>query len=290
MAFTNCFQHAGIIGKQGDPTVRSALLRLTGMLRRRGVQVMLEAATAELLPDQDLPVGDLDAIGRQCDIAIVTGGDGTLLGAASQLSDYEIALLGINRGRLGFLTDVSAEDLEGAIERIFDGAFREEWRCLLRAEAGGESAKAFNDVVLQKWNIARMIEFETYVGGQFVNVQRSDGLIISTPTGSTAYALSGGGPLVHPGLDATVLVPICPHTLSNRPIVVDGDAEIEIVVCGQTDCEQIRIACDGQTLLPAAGGRVRIVKHDHRVRLIHPVDYDYFNILRVKLGWSEHPA
>ncbi len=290
MAFSNLFHYAGIIGKSGDPTVLDALQRLVAILQRRGVQMLLEAGTAARMPLGGLAAAELEVIGERCDIAIVVGGDGTLLGTASRLSDYDIALLGINRGRLGFLTDVSAEDLEGAIERIFDGRFRQERRCLLRAEAGAQSAKAFNDVVLHKWNIARMIEFETYVNGQFVNVQRSDGLIVSTPTGSTAYALSGGGPLVHPDLNASVLVPICPHTLSNRPIVVDGDAEIEIVICGHTDYDQIRITCDGQIVLPAGDGRIRIVKHEHQVRLIHPSDYDYFNILRVKLGWSEHPA
>jgi NAD+ kinase len=148
---------------------------------------------------------------------------------------------------------------------------------------------ALNDVVIHKWNIARMIEFETYVDGRFVYTQRSDGLIVSTPTGSTAYALSGGGPLMQPGLNVMVLVPICPHTLSNRPIVISADSEVQIVVCG-THHEHVRVTCDGQTNVPVGSrDRICIRKDDHQIRLVHPRGHDHFDLLRAKLGWGQHP-
>ena len=155
---------------------------------------------------------------------------------------------------------------------------------------GDLSCTAFNDVVIHKWNIARMIELETYIDGAFVDTQRSDGLIVSTPTGTTAYALSGGGPLLQPDLNATVLVPICPHTLSNRPIVVSGDSFIEVLVCDTTELDHVRITCDGQTCIPLSDKKISIRRHRHSVRLIHPEGHDHFHILRAKLGWSEHPA
>ncbi|MCU7810023.1 MAG: NAD(+)/NADH kinase, partial [Candidatus Thiodiazotropha sp. (ex Notomyrtea botanica)] len=183
---------------------------------------------------------------------------------------------------------------EAYLDSILDGRYEQEARFLLEVSMGDESSTkkevlAFNDVVLHKWNIARMIEFQTYVDGQLVNDQRSDGLIVSTPTGSTAYALSGGGPLLHPSLNAIVMVPICPHTLSNRPIVIDGDSEIEIRL-DKAHAEDVQITCDGQSTLPVMQGEViRIRKAEHHVRLIHPEGYDYYSILRAKLGWSENP-
>jgi NAD+ kinase len=147
-----------------------------------------------------------------------------------------------------------------------------------------------NDIVLHKWNIARMIEFETYINGQLVNDQRSDGLIVSTPTGSTAYALAGGGPLMHPSLNAIVLVPLCPHTLSNRPIVVDGDSEIEIHLARE-HAEGVQLTCDGQETLPVMEGEIiRIRKDERRIRLIHPIGHDYYQVLRAKLGWAKYPT
>ncbi len=282
------FHSIGLIGKHGDSGIRDTLLSLGEFLCQRGCQVLLEDETAQRLPDHGLPTAALGEIGKQCGLTIVVGGDGTLLHTARSLADYDVALLGINLGRLGFLADISPDDMIDTVEQILDGHYDEEHRTLLQATVDGETFKAFNDVVIHKWNVARMIEFETYVNGHFVNIQRSDGLIISTPTGSTAYALSGGGPIVQPSLNATILVPVCPHTLSNRPIVVDGDSEIEIVVSDRTEHQHVRVTCDGLSTLPPPDGRISIRKHNNMIRLIHPKGHDHFNLLRAKLGWSEY--
>ena len=283
------FHSIGLIGKHGDHSIRDTLLRLADFLVGIGRSVCIDQQTAERIPDLGLESLTLAEIGERCDLAIVFGGDGTLLHSAAHLSDYTIALLGINLGRLGFLADVPQRDMTDVLGPIVDGEYDEEQRFLLRCEIGDRWHKAFNDVVIHKWNIARLIEFETYVDGKFVNAQRSDGLIVSSPTGSTAYALSGGGPLVHPDLNAILLVPICPHTLSNRPLMVGGDSKIEIRVCGNTQTDDVRVTCDGQTTLTSDGGVIHIRKHPHSIRLIHPKGHDYFYILRAKLGWSEAP-
>ncbi|OOZ36238.1 NAD(+) kinase [Solemya velesiana gill symbiont] len=287
---TQRFQTIGIIGKHGDLTPHETLLGVNDFLHKRGHRVLLEEATAERLEGHDLETASLREIGSNSDLAIVIGGDGTLLHTARSLADYDVPLVGVNLGRLGFLADISPDEMQVTLEQVLSGNYDEEHRFLLQADIDGEIYTAFNDVVVHKWNIARMIEFETYINGSFVDAQRSDGLIISTPTGSSAYALSGGGPLLHPDLNATVLVPICPHRLSNRPIVVNGDSEIEIVVCGHSDKEHVRVTCDGQTCLPLSGERIKIRKHSHAIRLIHPQEHDHFSILRAKLGWGEHPV
>jgi len=284
------FDTIGLIGKHADPTPGETLLRVAGFLRQRGQRVLLEEATAGHFPGHGLDTASLDEIGRQCDLAIVVGGDGTLLHAARSLADQGVPLIGINLGRLGFLADISPDGMLTALEQIFGGKYAEEQRFMLHAEIDGQHCTALNDVVIHKWNIARMIELETYIDGTFVEAQRSDGLIISTPTGSTAYALSGGGPLLQPDLNAILMVPICPHTLSNRPVVINGDSVIEILVSSNTRLSHVRVTCDGQTCLPLGGNRIRIRKHQHPVRLIHPLDHDHFNILRAKLGWSGHPV
>jgi NAD+ kinase len=256
--------------------------------------VLLEDTTAALIKTDRLATAPLPVLARKSDLVIVVGGDGTLLHAARGIADQNVPLLGVNLGRLGFLTDVSPDTMLEGLNQILAGNYEEERRLLLRASIGtdadpGKPLLALNDVVIHKWNIARMIEFETYVDGRFVYTQRSDGLIISTPTGSTAYALSGGGPLMQPGLNAMVLVPICPHTLSNRPIVISGDSDVEIVLCG-THHEHVRVTCDGQNNMPVGKReRIRIRKDDHQIRLIHPRAHDHFDLLRAKLGWGKHP-
>ncbi|MCU7948010.1 MAG: NAD(+) kinase [Candidatus Thiodiazotropha sp. (ex Cardiolucina cf. quadrata)] len=288
------FQQIGLIGKHGDPMVKETLLRLYDYLISQQMEVVIEEATCRLLEGKPLPGVPEIELPRHSDLVIVVGGDGTLLHAARVLASQNIPLLGINLGRLGFLVDLSPDQMIPRLDEILNGQYEQECRFLLEVSMGDESSPhqnilAFNDVVLHKWNIARMIEFETYVDDQLVNDQRSDGLIVSTPTGSTAYALSGGGPLLYPSLNAIVMVPICPHTLSNRPIVVDGDSEIEIRL-NPAHTEDVQITCDGQTTIPAMPGEViRIRKAEHQVRLIHPKGYDYYSILRAKLGWSENP-
>ncbi|MCU7918349.1 MAG: NAD(+) kinase [Candidatus Thiodiazotropha sp. (ex Dulcina madagascariensis)] len=288
------FQQIGLIGKHGDPTVTETLIRLYDYLISQQREVVIEETTCRLLQGKPLPGVPEIELPKHSDLVIVVGGDGTLLHAARVLARQNIPLLGINLGRLGFLVDLSPDQMIPRLDEILNGHYEQECRFLLEVSMGDESSPdrnilAFNDVVLHKWNIARMIEFETYVDDQLVNDQRSDGLIVSTPTGSTAYALSGGGPLLYPSLNAIVMVPICPHTLSNRPIVVDGDSEIEIHL-NPAHTEDVQITCDGQATIPAMPGEViRIRKAEHQIRLIHPKGYDYYSILRAKLGWAENP-
>jgi NAD+ kinase len=293
---TNKFQTIGILARRTDPEVGGTLMQLDAFLQKRGHRVLLEAEIAAQFGGWTQEIAPPEEIAKICDLVIVVGGDGTLLRAARSMVGYDVPLLGINLGRLGFLADVSPDIMTETLEQILTGDYDEEERFMLRANIGptpetANPATALNDVVIHKWNVARMIEYETYVDGRLVNTQRSDGLIIATPTGSTAYALSGGGPLLDPALNALVLVPICPHTLSNRPIVVSGDCKIEIIICGRTKPKQVRVTCDGEiSQVATADGRIHIQKHPHRIRLIHPSGHDHFGILRAKLGWSEHPV
>lgn len=285
------FQTIGLIGKYGDPGVADTLKTLSNHLQARRRHVLLDANSAQLLPGHGLETAERATIGARCDLAIIVGGDGTLLNAARSLADHDVPLLGINLGRLGFLADVLPADMTQTLDAILSGDYQSEERLMLHARIEREGqrvgeAEALNDIVIHKWEVARMIELETYIDGHFVNKHRSDGLIVATPTGSTAYALSGGGPILHPALDTIVLVPICPHTLSYRPIVVDAASEIEVVVNVSTHT-QAQVTCDGQInlrLMP--GDRVFIRRKERKIRLIHPAGYDYFEILRVKLGWG----
>jgi len=290
------FHTIGLIARHHAVGVRRTLCQLGDFLNQRNHKILLENSIASELENWEFSSASPEDIAKNSDLIIVVGGDGTLLHAARSMADRNIPLLGINLGRLGFLTDISPDNMHQALEQILDGNYEKEERFLLQAEIRksgktGASCTAFNDVVIHKWNVARMIEFETYVDGRFVETQRADGLIIATPTGSTAYALSGGGPLLDPSLNALVLVPICPHTLSNRPIVVSGDCEIDIVICGRTDPKNVRITCDGDSsLVSSTEDRIHIRKYEHSIQLIHPSGHDHFNLLRHKLGWSEHPV
>ena len=287
------FKKIGIIGKFRDESVGNTIQTLYDFLIERGHEVLLDEVSAMVLPELDIPVGDRDELGEHSDLVIVVGGDGTFLNAARTLNDYRVPLLGINLGRLGFLTDIHSEKMRGRLGAILDGEYVEEERFLLHGRFeydSGEgkiaSSDAFNDIVVHKGHVARMIELDLYINGQYVNTQRADGLIVSTPTGSTAYALSGGGPILHPRLDAIVLVPICPHTMSQRPIVIDGDSDIEIRVSDNNHGDAL-VTCDGQLNVDLSiGDSVRITKKKTPVHLIHPADYNYYEILRAKLHWG----
>lgn len=288
------FQAVGIIGKQGETAaVRATLERLVAHLLARHRRVLFDPVSGAMLGEPAERIVPANALGSLCELAVVVGGDGTFLHAARALSGSEVPLVGINLGRLGFLVDVSPEEIETCLDQILAGEYVEEERCMLAARADGsadgDTHLALNDVVVHKWDTARMIELETYIDGAFVNAQRSDGIIISTPTGSTAYALSGGGPLLHPDLDALVLVPICPHTLSNRPLVVSAASRIEIHICA-VDRGHVQVTCDGQTGLSVTPrSRVLVERTPRPVRLLHPKDHDHYKILRAKLGWGGHP-
>ena len=286
------FDNVGLIAKHGDPRVSETLGRLIGMLRERGRDVVLDRWSRDACPDAGLPVVAREEIGRRCDLVVVVAGDGTFLGAARSLVDQEVPLLGVNLGRLGFLADVMPHEMSDRLNEILDGQFVEERRFLLevaveRDAAPTFSTTAFNEAVTHKSSMARLMEFETRIDGHLVNRQRSDGLIVATPTGSTAYALSGGGPIVHPSLDALVLVPICPHTLSSRPVVVGGASVVEVVL-GDDSHSGVQLSCDGRTTLELApGDRILVRKHRPDLRLIHPVGHEYYATLRAKLHWGK---
>jgi NAD+ kinase len=285
------FETIGVIAKRDDgPRLRSTVERLVAHLARRGLAMLADPDTTKLIESGGAGHDSAD-LGARCDLIIVVGGDGTFLSAARAMAPHGVPLVGINLGRLGFLVDVSPDHLEASLDQILGGHYAVDDRAVLEARLDGSEhiEWALNDIVIHKWNTVRMVELGIFVDGHFVNAQRSDGLIVSTPTGSTAYALSGGGPLVHPALDALLLVPICPHTLSNRPLVVGGESLIEVRLCHQ-ESDQVRLTCDGQTHLPLDdGARVRIRRSPHRARLLHPPGHDHFGILRAKLGWGGHP-
>ncbi len=293
---SNAFKRIALITNSESRKVAETLKSLIAYLQSCEIDFVLDECSSALLEQLGGDKAGLasmkdDDFDTGCDLAIAIGGDGTMLKAAYLACLHDIPLLGINRGRLGFLADIPADALEEYLKPIFAGSFTEEERFLLDVEVlrEGQSilkSSALNDVILHKWNIAKLVEFETYVDNKFVHRQRSDGLIISSPTGSTAYALSGGGPILHPSLDALVLVPICPHTLTNRPIVIDGNSLVEIVV-GAREIDHARLTCDGNIEFELApGDRIYVQKKDEKIRLIHPRDYDHFSILRAKLQWG----
>ncbi len=285
------FKRIALITNSDAKKVAETLNSLIVYLQSNEIDFILDKDSSLLADQTGLPTMEDNEFDADCDLAIAIGGDGTMLKAAHLACLHEMPLLGINRGRLGFLADIPADAFEEHLNAIFAGTFAEDERFLLHVEVLREGKSllksgAFNDVVLQKWNIARLIELETYVDDSFLHRQRSDGLIVSTPTGSTAYALAGGGPILHPSLDALALVPICPHTLTNRPIVIDGNSLVEIVV-GTREIDHSRLTCDGDIECELApGDRVRIQKQDKKIRLIHPQGHDHFSILRAKLQWG----
>jgi NAD+ kinase len=283
------FKTAALIGKYKSPEIAEPLLQLARFLDERGVKVLLDRLTASHIGDCPYPVLRLEELGEQADLAIVIGGDGTMLNIARTFAPYEVALVGINQGRLGFLTDISVDTMFDTIGAILDGDFITEDRMLLAAEifSGDDRVAevlAFNDVVLSKGVKGSMIEFEVRIDGQFIYNQRSDGLIVATPTGSTAYALSSGGPIVHPSLNVMALVPVCPHTLSNRPIVISGGCTIEIVV---RDAEDPRAHFDSHSHFDLReGDRIVVRRYPHVIALLHPVGHSYYGMLRQKLNWN----
>ncbi len=286
------FKRIALITNSDAKKVAETLNSLIVYLQSNEIDFVLDKDSTLLADQTGLPAMKDNKFDADCDLAIAIGGDGTMLKAAHLACLHEMPLLGINRGRLGFLADIPANAFEEHLNAIFAGTFVEDERFLLHVEVLRKGkllldSNAFNDVILQKWNIARLVEFETYVDSRFVHRQRSDGLIVTTPTGSTAYALSGGGPILHPSLDALALVPICPHTLTNRPIVIDGNSVVEIVV-GTREIDHARLTCDGDIEIELApGDRVRVQKKDKKIKLIHPQGHDHFSILREKLQWGK---
>ncbi len=286
------FQRIGVVAQLQHPKVVDSLNRLIAFLKADGRTVIAETNTANLLADSSIEVVDRKSVsGAELDLVIVVGGDGSMLGAARALVNYDVPMLGLNRGRLGFLTDISPEHMEHGIGRVLAGEYQISERFLLEVtvKRNGKpigSGTALNDVVLNPGRSMRMMEIELYINNSFVYSQRSDGLIISTPTGSTAYALSAGGPIVCPELDVLVLVPINPHTLSSRPIVVSGDNALEIRVGPLNDLHP-KATCDGQYEIEIEpGDSIHVQKNSDPVRLIHPLEHNFYEVCRSKLGWG----
>ncbi len=283
------FMNIGLIAKTGDDSVAPTLAEVYQLLRDLGARVLPEDSTVGLLVD--VPTVDMATIGRDCDLAIVIGGDGTLLRAARELVNFDVPLVGVNRGRLGFLVDVSPEDKLYKLNEIIGGEFIEEHRLLLdcslfRNDECIHRSLAFNDMVARTKNVLQILEFEISINDSFVLTQRADGIIVATPSGSTAYALSSGGPIVNPNLNAIVLQPVCPHTLSSRPLVVTAESIVRVHI---SDRKPVRaqMVCDGQVYIDLQNGDLmQVQKHDRTIRLLHPADYDYHHILREKLNWG----
>lgn len=286
------FRTVGLWGRLSEPTVAEPALQVVAHLQKHGIRVVAaaHAAAEQLSAVERLPDSELAA---RVDLLVAIGGDGTLLNAARQVAHHDVPLIGVNRGRLGFLTDIRPEHMLDAIDAILAGDYLSEQRRLLRASVVQESAPgvessmlALNDVVLQKGESGRMLDFVTSVDGVYVNTHRGDGLIVATPTGSTAYALSCGGPIIQPDVDSVVMVPICPHTLSDRPLVLKDSSEIEVRVDGGSPAA---IVCDGEEFARLADDAVlRVRRARETVTLLHPRDYNYYELLRSKLNWGRY--
>ena len=283
------FKHIAIIGKYMHPEMREQIIQLAHFLRTTDATITIEQNTADNCQITDFNRLAMAEICELVDLVVVLGGDGTMLSVARALGASNIPLIGINRGRLGFLTDLTSESMFEGITQILAGNYSAEKRMLLNATVLSEGVEAqsfvaLNDVVVGKSNLGRLIELEVYINSDYVNRQRSDGLIVSTPTGTTAYSLSAGGPILDPSLNVITLVPICPHTLSNRPIAISGSSEVLIQVVGTSECS---VHFDGQSALPLKqGDKVQIRSAKNTVTLLHPQGHNHYATLREKLGWG----
>ncbi len=284
------FDTIALIGKPGSEHISQTITRIYQHLKGRRYRVLVEESWGGVVPD-GVGKSSFDEIRQCCDVAIVVGGDGTLLTAARSLIGCDIPLIGVNLGRVGFLVDISPEEALARIDALLAGQYQLEERPLLRTRVSREGLIVYdqvsvNEVVIHSRNAASMIEIETSIDGVFLNSQRSDGLIVSTPTGSTAYALSAGGPILHPALNALVLAPINPHTLTNRPIVIGGNSVINIAFRPSKQVKA-QVICDNVSLPDVAiSDRLTICQHERPFRMLHPLDHDFFAILRSKLNWS----
>jgi len=294
------FRHVALIGKYQTTSVggsgastRQALDQIAHFLMDLGCELVLEADTAANMGLTGYTTMDVAGIGRTCDLCLVVGGDGTMLGIGRQLAQYGVPLIGINQGRLGFITDIPFDQYQTVLPPMLKGAYEEDERSLMQGRVMRDghcvfSALAMNDVVVNRGATSGMVELRVEVDGHFVANQRADGLIVATPTGSTAYSLSAGGPLLHPSIAGWVIVPIAPHTLSNRPIVLANAAEIAIEIVAGRDASA---NFDMQSLASLMhGDRIVVTRSEHKVRFLHPKGWSYFDTLRQKLHWNEGVA
>lgn len=294
------FRHVGLFGKYHTAiapamaaATRAALEEIAEFLSAQGCEVVVERDTAANAGLSGYPTADVATMGTQCDLGLVVGGDGTMLGIGRQLACHGVPLIGVNQGRLGFITDIPLDQYRTVLPPMLAGEYDEDVRSLMHAQVVRDGqivfdALAMNDVVVNRGATSGMVELRVEVDGHFVSNQRADGLIVASPTGSSAYALSAGGPLLHPSIPGWVLVPIAPHTLSNRPIVLPDDVEIAIEVVAGRDASA---NFDMQSLASLLhGDRVTVRRSEHKVRFLHPRGWTYFDTLRKKLHWNEGAA
>ncbi|MCO7224618.1 NAD(+) kinase [Pleionea sp. CnH1-48] len=286
------FQKVGIMGKPRSQEAAETIKILHDHLVEEGCDIWLQDSLPESLHSKHTQPTSRKEMGKLVDLVVVVGGDGSMLNAGRYLVQHEVPLVGINRGHLGFLTDVRPTEVRERISEVLRGQYNQENRFILHTEVYRNQERigrsdAVNELVLYPGEIARMLEFELFIDNQFVYSQRSDGLIVSTPTGSTAYALSGGGPIISPKIDAMVLVPMFPHTLSSRPIVIDANSHIEIAISSNNQHYPM-VSCDGQVNIGLAPGDIiGIKKHPLPLKILHPESHDYYEVLRTKLGWGQ---
>ena len=287
------FRHVALIGKYHAHGSRSALESIAHFLSAQGCDVAIEQGTASNTGLTQYPSLNVAGIGAHCDLGLVVGGDGTMLGIGRQLAQFGVPLIGINQGRLGFITDIAFEAFQTILEPMLRGEFEEDRRWMMQGKVVRDghcvfNANAMNDVVVNRGATAGMVELRVEVDGRFLSNQRADGLIIASPTGSTAYALSAGGPLLHPSIPGWVLVPIAPHTLSNRPIVLSDSGEITVELVAGRDASANFDMQSLATLLH--GDRITVRRSEHQMRFLHPKGWSYFDTLRKKLHWNEGVA
>lgn len=289
------FKHIGIVPRPQTPNIQETLHTLVAFLGGKQLDIYLDKASID---DGSVCAEDVDAcrivekadFGKKCDLVIVLGGDGTFLSVARVLAPFRVPVIGVNQGHLGFLTQVPREQMTQVLNGMLSGKYLPEERILLETSLVREgetvtTSLALNDVVLSRGGAGQMIEFEVFIDREFVYTQRSDGLIVSTPTGSTAYALAAGGPIMQASLRAFTLVPICPQSMTNRPIAVADTCEIEILITKSGDA---RVHFDGQSFFDVQNfDRIRIHRYRHPLRVLHPTDYQYYKTLRQKLHWGE---
>jgi NAD+ kinase len=293
MQVTSQFKTVALVGRSNTPGIGEPLIALAACIAKLGLEVVFEADTAAEIGVTDYPALRLAEIGARADVAVVLGGDGTMLGIGRQLAPYRTPLIGINHGRLGFITDIPISDMREIVPQMLSGNFEREERVLLEARIVRDGtpiyhALAFNDVVVNRSGFSGMAELRVSVDGRFMYNQRSDGLIVATPTGSTAYALSAQGPILHPQLQGIVLVPIAPHALSNRPIVLPDESKVSIqIVSGR----EVNVNFDMQSFTSLElGDTIEVRRSRHTVPMLHPVGYSYYATLRKKLHWHEYPS
>lgn len=290
---TTTFQTIAVLGHPQRRGMQHIVTGLLHFLKEMQCQVLLEERLAVLIGNPEQPIFSTEDLAQKVDLAIVIGGDGSMLRVSRLFSGSSTAVVGMNMGNLGFLTDLSPFDYHMALKQVIEGQFETEDRFLIEAQVLDanqrcrQSSKALNEIVLHPSKVAHMITFEVYIDGKFMYSQRADGMIIATPTGSTAYALSAGGPIITPGIDALNIIPMFPHTLSSRPIVVSGQSEVALIPSPDRNQDPIQVSFDSQvTLELKASEQLVIKKHDKPLHIIHPPGYSFFHILRNKLGWG----